>query len=113
MAMTLDKIKTDTTWNDAAGSINSNFAKVKQAIALGSLGNAVMLDTEMSDESESAVQNKVIKKYVDDNDVHLEGYAEEMANKAEEAARKYVDDRIAQLLTEMEQATIQPLYEKI
>lgn len=31
--MNLDKIKTDTTWNDAAGSINSNFAKLVQALA--------------------------------------------------------------------------------
>lgn len=36
--MTLDKIKTDTTWNDAAGSINSNFAKIKQALELGGGG---------------------------------------------------------------------------
>lgn len=31
-AMTLDKIKTDTTWNDAAGSINNNFDKVRLAL---------------------------------------------------------------------------------
>lgn len=110
--MELDKINLDTTWNDAAGSLNNNFAKLKMAIALGSLGNAVMLDTEMSDESENAVQNKAIKKYVDDGDVHLEGYAEKVANEAEVAAKKHAEDKIAQLLTELEQATIQPLYEK-
>lgn len=110
--MELDKIKLDTTWNDAAGSLNNNFAKLKMAIALGSLGNAVMLDTEMSDESENAVQNKAIKKYVDDSDVHLEGYAEEVANLAEVAAKKYADEKMAQLITAMEEATIQPLYEK-
>lgn len=30
--MELDNIKLQTTWNDAAGSINSNFQKIKQAI---------------------------------------------------------------------------------
>lgn len=63
--MELDIIKLQTTWNDAAGSLNNNFAKLRQAIALGSLGNAVMLDTELSDESENAVQNKAIKMYID------------------------------------------------
>lgn len=63
--MELDNIKLQTTWNDAAGSLNNNFAKLRQAIALGSLGNAVMLDTELSDESENAVQNKAIKMYID------------------------------------------------
>lgn len=82
--MDLNKIKNKTTWNDAASSLNDNFAKLKQAIALGSLGtSAVMLDTEMSDESENVVQNKVIKKYVDDEIVTLEGYAEEVVNDLE------------------------------
>lgn len=82
--MDLNKIKNKTTWNDAASSLNDNFAKLKQAIALGSLGtSAVMLDTEMSDESENVVQNKVIKKYVDDEIVTLEGYAEEVVNNLE------------------------------
>lgn len=69
--MELNNIKLETTWNDAAARLNENFAKLKQAIALGSLGHPVMLDTEMSDESENVVQNKVIKKYVDDleNDI--------------------------------------------
>lgn len=31
--MELDKIKLQTTWNDAAGSLNSNFAKLVQAIS--------------------------------------------------------------------------------
>ena len=33
MAMQLDIIKTQTTWNDAAGSINKNFSKVNLVIA--------------------------------------------------------------------------------
>ena len=75
--MELDNIRLQTTWNDAAASINSNFEKLKQAVQ----GNtSSMLDKEMSDESENAVQNKVIKKYVDDADVYLEGYAEQQAN---------------------------------
>ena len=30
--MELDKIQLQTTWNDAAGSINQNFAKIKMAV---------------------------------------------------------------------------------
>lgn len=63
MAMELDIIKTDTTWNDAAASLNNNFGKVKQAIAIG--GGIGSVDSEMSDTSENVVQNKVIKEYVD------------------------------------------------
>lgn len=63
MAMELDIIKTDTTWNDAAASLNNNFGKVKQAIAMG--GGIGSVDSEMSDTSENVVQNKVIKEYVD------------------------------------------------
>lgn len=69
--MELNNIKLETTWNDAAARLNENFAKLKQAIALGSLGHPVMLDTEMSDESENVVQNKVIKKYVDDLEANI------------------------------------------
>lgn len=65
MAMELDIIKTDTTWNDAAASLNNNFGKVKQAIAMGGGSGSGIVDTEMSDTSVNAVQNKVIKEYVD------------------------------------------------
>lgn len=126
--MELDIIKTDTTWNDAAASLNNNFSKVKQAIAMG--GGSGIVDSEMSDTSTNPVQNKVVKKYIDDYDVYLEGYAEGVANDAEAAAKKYTDERIAQIeagidpelakrvaemeqrLTAMEEATIMPLYEK-
>ena len=128
MAMELDIIKTDTTWNDAAASLNNNFGKVKQAIAMG--GGSGSVDSEMSDTSTNPVQNKVVKKYIDDYDVYLEGYAEGVANDAEAAAKKYTDEKIAQIeagidpelakrvaemeqrLTAMEEATIMPLYEK-
>lgn len=36
--MELDIIKTDTTWNDAAASLNNNFSKVKLAIAQSEAG---------------------------------------------------------------------------
>ena len=101
MAMELDIIKTDTTWNDAAASLNNNFSKVKLAIAQSEAGGGgiaeesdpifkaspaakitdsdidrwnaggsgggsdIVVDSEMSDTSENAVQNKVIKEYVD------------------------------------------------
>ena len=91
--MELDNIKLQTTWNDAAGSLNNNFAKLRQAIALGSLGNAVMLDTQLSDESENAVQNKAIKRYIDEE---IDKIEEQMA-------------QMQQRITDMEQATIQPL----
>lgn len=45
--MTLDKIKTDTTWNDAAGSINSNFAKLLQALA--TLGGGSLDEEKLAD----------------------------------------------------------------
>lgn len=35
--MELDNINLETTWNDAAGSLNANFAKIKQAL-LHSMG---------------------------------------------------------------------------
>ena len=130
MAMELDIIKTQTTWNDAAASLNNNFSKVKQAIAMGGGSGTGIIDTEMSDTSENAVQNKVIKAYVDEESLYLEGYAEGVANDAETAAKKYTDEKIAQIeagtdtelakrveeleqtIIAMEQATIQPLYEK-
>lgn len=68
--MDLENIKQQTVWNDAAESINSNFAKIRQKMALiesGSGGSGSgAVDTAMSDTSVNAVQNKVIKKYVDD-----------------------------------------------
>lgn len=64
--MELDILKQNTTWNDASASINNNFAKVKTAIEQGVGGGSTAVDTQMSDTSENAVSNKVIKKYVDD-----------------------------------------------
>ena len=130
MAMQLDIIKTQTTWNDAAASLNNNFSKINRAVRDGIPVVNTPVDEEMSDTSTNAVQNKVVKKYIDDYDVYLEGYAEQQAIDAEKAAKKYTDEKIAQIeagtdpelakrvaeleqrLTAMEEATIMPLYEK-
>ena len=64
--MELDILKQNTTWNDASASINNNFAKVKTALEQGGGGGgSIAVDKEMSDTSENAVSNKVIKEYVD------------------------------------------------
>jgi hypothetical protein len=48
----------------------------------------------MSDTSTNPVQNKVVKKYIDDEVVYLEGYAERVANDAEGYAKKYTDEKV-------------------
>lgn len=70
--------------------------QVEQMIAdsIGSGGGSITLDTEMSDTSTNAVSNKTIKKYVDDEVEDAKMYAEEMANNAETAAKKYADEKI-------------------
>ena len=69
--MELDVIKLQTTWNDAAASINTNFSKIKRAVRDGIPVVDTPVDDIVSDTSENAIQNKVIKKYVDDleNDI--------------------------------------------
>ena len=42
--MELDKIKLQTTWNDAAASLNKNFEKLKAAIGSGTGGS---IDSEL------------------------------------------------------------------
>lgn len=125
--MVLDIIKLKTTWNDAAGSINSNFAKILKGIRDGIPVVNTPVDDEVSDSSENAIQNKAIKQYVDDGDAYLKGYVEQQATDAEESAKKHTDEKIAQIgegyselarrvedleqwATEMERATILPLY---
>lgn len=46
-------------------------------------GSSIIIDTEMSSESENAVQNKVIKKYVDDITGNLSSVLEEIHNYAQ------------------------------
>lgn len=80
MAIELDNIKLQTTWNDAAASLNNNFNKLKNVVGEG-IGydivgdepetpdnpyQPIVVDSEMSDTSTNPVQNKVVKKYVDD-----------------------------------------------
>lgn len=69
--MELENIKLQTTWNDAAASINTNFSKIKRAVRDGIPVVDTPVDDMVSDTSENAIQNKVIKKYVDDleNDI--------------------------------------------
>ena len=55
----------------------------------------VILDTGMSSTSPNAVQNKVIKKYIDDEIGDAKSYSEEVADNAEKAAKQYVDDKVA------------------
>jgi hypothetical protein len=81
--MELENIKLQTTWNDAAASINTNFSKIKRAVRDGIPVVDTPVDDIVSDTSENAIQNKAIKKYVDDEIVTLEGYAEEVANDLE------------------------------
>lgn len=81
--MELENIKLQTTWNDAAASINTNFSKIKRAVRDGIPVVDTPVDDIVSDTSENAIQNKVIKKYVDDEIVTLEGYAEEVVNDLE------------------------------
>lgn len=81
--MELENIKLQTTWNDAAASINTNFSKIKRAVRDGIPVVDTPVDAMVSDTSENAIQNKVIKKYVDDEIVSLEGYAEEVVNDLE------------------------------
>lgn len=40
-------------------------------------GTSITIDTEMSDTSENAVQNKVIKAYVDNTKIELQAYLNE------------------------------------
>lgn len=55
----------------------------------------VILDTGMSSTSPNGVQNKVIKKYIDDEIGDARSYSKEAADNAEKAAKQYVDDKVA------------------
>lgn len=61
----------------------------------GTSGGSITVDAEMSDTSVNSVQNKVIKKYVDDEVEDAKAYSEEMADNAEKAAKQYTDEKIA------------------
>lgn len=96
--MELENIKQNTVWNDAAESINSNFAKIRQKMALiesGSGGSGSgAVDTAMSDTSENAVQNKIIKKYVDERAEQAYGQANEYTDEEIEHIEGVLNERI-------------------
>lgn len=60
MAMELDIIKTDTTWNDAAGSVNKNFSKVKLAIDQG-VGDKYYYHTQAATAEEWVIEHNLGK----------------------------------------------------
>lgn len=87
-----DKIKDNENGEITGSVLNEALTLLLGAIPEG--GGSIAVDTQMSDTSENAVQNKVIKKYVDDEVEDAKMYAEEMANDAEAAAKKYTDEKI-------------------
>lgn len=58
--MTLDNIKNQTTWSDAAASINKNFGKISNAIRQGLPVINTPVDDELSDESDNAIANRAV-----------------------------------------------------
>jgi hypothetical protein len=72
--MELDNIKLQTTWNDAAGSINNNFSKIKQAIA------ALVVEGGGLDE-EQLLEYLVNNGYVTQEWINENGYIKEVTKK--------------------------------
>lgn len=72
--MELDNIKLQTTWNDAAGSINNNFSKIKQAIA------ALVVEGGGLDE-EQLLEYLVDNGYVTQEWINENGYIKEVTKK--------------------------------
>ena len=97
--MELDILKQNTTWNDASASINNNFAKVKTALEQGG-GGSLTIDTAMSDTSENAVQNKIIKKYVNQRAQQAYDQALEYTDEEILGLRRYTDTRVTPLYIE-------------
>jgi hypothetical protein len=60
--MKLDGIKLQTTWNDAAESINKNFGKISNAIRQGLPVIDTPVDDELSEESDNAIANRPVAK---------------------------------------------------
>lgn len=79
---------------DLSGYATKEYVRNAVAMGGGSGSSDIVVDTEMSDTSINPVQNKVVKKYIDDEVVYLEGYAEGVANDAEANAKKYIDGRV-------------------
>ena len=92
--MELDNIKLQTTWNDAAGSINNNFSKIKQAIAALEVGGGGLNEDQLAD-------YLLANGYVTDTQLaqRLASYAttifvESEAKKAQAAAEQYIQDEV-------------------
>ena len=58
-------------------------------------GGSIEIDSAMSDGSTNAVQNKVVKHYIDEEAERVVAYAEGVANDAEAAAKRYTDEKVA------------------
>lgn len=82
---------------------------VKSAISMAGIGGSVEIDKEVSDTSENAVQNKVIKAYVDGNIAVLQ---EEIDTKAE-ARIIHIAVGIGSSLTDEQKAYNAETYQKI
>ena len=67
MALRDSWIEQDNTMNADASVINQIADAVIELEKNGGGGGSADIDTKMSDTSEKAVQNKVIKKYVDES----------------------------------------------
>lgn len=46
--MELEQVKLQTTWNDAAGSLNNNFAKIQQALSRKGLATYIHVQSSAS-----------------------------------------------------------------
>lgn len=83
--MELDIIKTQTTWNDAAGSINSNYAKIADAIAQLKANSGGGADIDLTDyatkvwvETKGYITASALTPYALKTDIpSLVGYATE------------------------------------
>ena len=85
-----------TVAESSGGSSSSNTYRNDTTVVIGGSGSSVPLDTEMSDYSENAVQNKVIKAYVDGKAKEAKAAAEQYIQNevlTDYATTKYVGER--------------------
>lgn len=59
--MELDILKTKTTWNDAAGSINNNFEKLRLAVGNETFADKTFVHTQLSASKEWLVNHNLGK----------------------------------------------------
>ena len=85
-----------TVAESSGGSSSSNTYRNDTTVVIGGSGSSVPLDTEMSDYSENAVQNKIIKAYVDGKAKEAQAAAEQYIQNevlTDYATTKYVGER--------------------